>query len=102
MIIISYFLHVHVFVVAICRYNCGGSTQGTCVSPDKCSCKDGFTGTFCTSGKFKHESFYSMFTITLIWDNDRNSLEYQYITNIIMIFSLIYGGVFSSLSHKGS
>lgn len=35
--------------IPICRYNCGGSVQGTCVRPDVCSCKDGYTGTYCTS-----------------------------------------------------
>lgn len=41
----------HVIAVAICPYNCGGWNQGTCVNPNVCSCKDGYTGTYCTSGK---------------------------------------------------
>ncbi|XP_065929746.1 uncharacterized protein [Magallana gigas] len=35
--------------IPICPYNCGGWNQGTCVNPNVCSCKDGYTGTYCTS-----------------------------------------------------
>ncbi|XP_052682288.1 uncharacterized protein LOC128162907 [Crassostrea angulata] len=33
--------------IAICPYDCGGSSRGTCISPGVCRCNAGYTGTYC-------------------------------------------------------
>lgn len=46
------FLFSHwLFILAMCHFDCGGSFRGNCTSPWVCTCKLGYTGTYCTTGK---------------------------------------------------
>ena len=41
-----------VLFVAICDHSC--EHEGTCVGPNKCECREGWTGQFCQTGKKKY------------------------------------------------
>ena len=46
--VVCKFDHNHVFVIAICIDSCGVNME--CLSPDKCTCIEGWTGGNCTAG----------------------------------------------------
>ena len=39
------------FPTAVCRSGCNNG--GTCVGPNRCRCKSGWTGSSCSQGRFK-------------------------------------------------